>query len=232
MVFEKSQRKRKEMKNKQYNNYFKKHYNYTLTHKDVSNYQKWFYPQWKIISRNISLDQTSKILEIGSGTGGFYNVISDRITYKNYMGIELDANAVTFSNNHFKSNVFTCISFENFNTSTKFDYIFAFEVLEHLDNPVSSLQKIHRLLKQDGTFIATTPYPFEKNILADKTHLYVLHPKNWERHFLNVGFTSVKVYPMSFLPFLWRVDKYFNFRIPFYVPLNGMISTCLFIAKK
>ena len=220
------------MKNNQYNNYFKKHYNYTLTQKDIVDYQNWFYPQWKMVSDTVSLDKDTNVLEIGAGTGGFYNFLLDKIDPKKYVGIELDREAVLFGNKHFKSNNFQYISFEAFSTTKKFDQIFSFEVLEHLNNPIDSIQKMYRLLKSGGSFVGTTPYPFEKNIRADKTHLFVLHPKNWERLFLNAGFISVSLYPMSFLPYLWRIDKRLNLRLPFYVSFPGMISTCLIIAKK
>lgn len=220
------------MKNNQYKNYFKKHYNYSLTPNDVIAYGNWFYPQWKIVSQLASFTRKSKILEIGAGAGGFYNFFSDKVDENNYVGIEMDNDVVSFSNKYFKSDVFKCISLEKFYTTKRFDHIFAFEVLEHLNNPIESIDKIYKLLKSDGTFIGTTPYPFEKNVLADKTHLFVLHPTNWERHFLNAGFSSVSLYPMSFLPLLWRIDKHLNFRIPFYVPFSGIISTCLIVAKK
>jgi cyclopropane fatty-acyl-phospholipid synthase-like methyltransferase len=220
------------MKNNQYKNYFKKHYNYTFTQKDIIEYKNWFYPQWKKVANIASLDQKTTILEIGSGAGGFYSFLLDKINQKNYVGVELDNEAVLFSNKYFKSNVFQCTSFEEYHSAKKFDHIFAFEVLEHLESPIGSLQKMHRMLKTDGTFIGTTPYPFEKNVLADKTHLFVLHPKNWERLFLNAGFSNVSLYPMSFLPTLWRIDKHLNFRIPFYIPFPKMIATCLIVAKK
>ena len=114
----------------------------------------------------------------------------------------------------------------------KFDYIFAIEVLEHLDNPKEGIAKIHNLLNNQGMFIGTSPYPFKKNIDADRTHNFVLHPENWKRLFLNEGFSNVNLYPMSFFPSLWRISRYVNIKIPFYLPFKHFISTCLIIAKK
>lgn len=112
------------------------------------------------------------------------------------------------------------------------DIVFAFEVLEHLDNPYEAIIKIHKLLKKEGYFIGTTPYPFKKNIYADSTHRYILHPENWKKLFIEAGFSEVKLIPMSFLPFIWRLNKYINVRLPFYISLPSMISTCLLICKK
>ncbi len=81
-------------------------------------------------------------------------------------------------------------------------------------------------------FIGSSPDPYKKNVLADKTHNFVLHPENWKRLFLNNLFKNVDIYPMSFLPFLWRINKHLNIKLPFYIPFKYFISTCLIIAKK
>ena len=123
-------------------------------------------------------------------------------------------------------------SIENFGPKNYFDFIFAFEVLEHLDDPVGTIRKIFNLLNDKGVFIGTTPYPFHKNIYADPTHTFVLHPKNWEKILLESGFKEVQSFPMSFFPLIWRMSSKLNIRFPFYIPISGFISTCLLIAKK
>jgi len=46
------------------------------------------------------------------------------------------------------------------------------------------------------------------------------------------GFRSVKLYPMSFFPFLWRVHSGLNIRLPLFLPFSHFISTCLIVAEK
>ena len=94
------------------------------------------------------------------------------------------------------------------------------------------IEKISDLLEDGGIFIGTSPYPYKKNVLADETHNFVLHPENWKRLFLDNGFKSVETFPMSFLPSLWRINKNFNIKLPLYLPFKYFISTCLIIAKK
>lgn len=212
-----------------YNNYFKKHLGYSYSEKDILGYRKWFYAQFKFINSKIRIKKTDKILEVGSGIGGVYSYLQK--DFPNYIGIELDKDAVKFSNNYFHTDKFINKPLEEVKNK-KFDKIFAFEVLEHLENPLESIVDIYNLLSKDGVFCGTSPYPFSKNVIADKSHLYVLHPVNWEKLFLMTGFKTVELYPLSFLPFIWRINKRLNIRLPFYIPFYGFISTCLIIARK
>ncbi len=217
------------MKN-QYNEYFKNHYKSTFSVKDIENYQKWFTAQWNFINKQIAIEKDEKVLEIGSGVGGFYAFLKGKDI--DYIGLEPDNQAMKFANAFFRKKIFHSIFLEEFSTEEKYNKIFAFEVLEHLENPLASIDKIYNLLKKDGIFCGTSPYPYYKNIVADKTHLSVLHPENWRHLFLLNGFKKVTLYPMSFFPYIWRVNKHLNYRIPFYVSFEGFISTCLIIAKK
>ncbi len=214
-----------------YKDYFKSHYNYNFSKKDIDDYSNWFYAQWNFINNKVPIHADDNILEIGSGIGGFYSFLN-KSNKKKYLGLELDKNAVDFANRFFETKVFKNESITDFNNTNTYNIVFAFEVLEHLDYPKQEIEKIHLLLKKNGYFCGTSPYPFKKNIFADKTHVYVLHPENWKRIFFEAGFRSVQTFPMSFLPFVWRINKYLNPRMPMYVPFNYFISTCLIIAKK
>ena len=212
----------------EYSDYFKNHYNYDFSYKNIKDYYNWFYCQFNFINKKIKVDYQKNILEIGSSIGGFYNFFKS----DNYVGLELDSDAVSFSNNFFKVQKFYNVSFEDFITNKKFDYAFAFEVLEHMDYPNNNVKKIYDVLNDGGFFIGTSPYPYKKNIYSDKTHKNVLYPNDWLKIFFSAGFRVVTLYPMSFFPFLWRINKHLNIRIPFYIPFNGFISTCLIIAQK
>ncbi|MGI8420333.1 MAG: class I SAM-dependent methyltransferase [Candidatus Levyibacteriota bacterium] len=213
-----------------YNNYFKDHYKSTHSEKDILNYQKWFYAQWQFINSKINIKAQSNILEIGSAMGGFYSYLESK--NPNYLGVELDKSMVDFTTKYFQKQIFMKKSIESLKIEKRYDYVFAFEVLEHLENPLTTVGKIHKLLNKDSIFCGSTPYPFYKNIVNDQTHLYVLHPKSWERIFLLNGFKEVNLYPMSFPPYLWRINKRLNITMPFFVPFTHFVSTCLIIAKK
>jgi SAM-dependent methyltransferase len=167
-------------------------------------------------------------LEIESGLGVLYSCLNSPT---DYLGIEIDDDARTFTELNFGENKFIPTPLEQFSTDDKYDIIFAFEVLEHLENPNDCLNRIKSLLKPGGIFIGTSPFPFRKNVEADMTHLFVLHPLNWKRLFEIAGFQNTKVVPMSFFPVIWRVSKHLNFRLNFYIRFNHFISTALIISE-
>lgn len=214
-----------------YSDYFKEHYKLSYNGGMVTTYRKWFYAQWVEIMQHVKFKKSTTVLEIGSAMGTVFSYLREAGVTK-YQGLELDKNAVKFTNDFYQTRSFINNSLEDFSTKQKFDFVFAFEVLEHLDNPAESISKIYSLLGSNGYFVGTSPYPYAKNVHADKTHKYVLHPESWKSLFRSTGFREVETYPMSFLPVLWRLNKNLNFKIPFYVSFPGFISTALIIAKK
>lgn len=215
-----------------YTNYFKNHFNISVSEKDITTYRQWFLTQWNFIQGKIKLKKNTKVLEIGSGLGIFYSFIEPIIGKDNYSGLELDSDTCTFTNTFFKTKNFKNIPIEKLISKDKYTLVAAFEVLEHIEDPMGVIHQIHELLSDDGVFVGTSPFPYPKNIYADETHRYVLHPSNWEKLFKESSFSDVKTFPMSFLPFVWRIHPVFNVRIPWYIPFPYFISTTLIIARK
>lgn len=218
-----------------YDNYFGTHYGYDFSEKDIENYRKWFLAQWNKIQSYLPRWRKVRILEIWSGIGWFYQFIFSELESDNfeYIGLELDSRAVAFSNQLFPNKPFLNVSLEEYKDPWEgFDFIFAFEVLEHISCPSSAIEKIFSLLTKDGVFMGTSPYPYYKNIIADKTHLSVLHPNNWRRLFEYAGFKKCSIQAWSFFPVLWRINTHLNFIIPFYIWFPYFISTTWIVASK
>ncbi len=216
------------MENKEYKNYFKNHYKYSFSEKDLEDHKQRFQVQFNIISKKLSNNFSGKrILEIWSATWSFYQFLEKYDC--EYIWIEIDQSAVDWANNRFW-NKFICSSIEDFDWSW-YDYIFAFEVLEHIHSPLEAISKINKILKPWWKFIWTSPFPFYKNIYADKTHKFCLHPNNWKKLFDDEWFTT-KTEAFSFIPYLRRLSEKLNFRIPFYIWLRYFISTTLIVAQK
>ena len=212
-----------------YVNYFKQQFGHNFLIVD-RNYLKSFFAQHRFLKKHISIEPRHSIIEIGSGLGSFTKFLD---IDQNYLGIELDGDAVSFANKENPNFKFIKSSVEQLpDDGLRYDYVLAFEVLEHVENPSAAILKCFQLLKNGGKFVGTSPFPFKKNVLADPTHLHVMHPLNWKTLFENQGFTVEKIVPMTYMPFIWRVKKEWNFRLPFYVRLPGFVSTCLIVAQK
>lgn len=223
------------MNNNIYRNYFKNHYNAKFSPNDTQEQIKFLYKQLIFVDDiiNLNIFKDKNVLEIGSGLGAIAKLLINS-KFENYQGIEMDEKIVEFTNASIK-NCFMNESLEDFarkNLEKKYALVIAFEVLEHLKDPDKCIEIIKNLLSDDGIFVGTTPFPYKKNVFADETHQYVLHPENWRKLFLSNGYRKVNIYPMSFLPLIWRLNRHLNFRIPFYIPFKYFISTTLIVAYK
>jgi 2-polyprenyl-3-methyl-5-hydroxy-6-metoxy-1,4-benzoquinol methylase len=220
-------------RNTKFDNYFETHAGNKLSLEDTIFHARFVESQLKIIDANTPLSKLrdDDTLEIGSGIGRLYYLLKNR-GFTKYTGLELDQAACDFTNNCF-GKYFIRKPVEEFtpDDGKLFKSIWAFEVLEHVENPTQVINKISKLLSPGGVFIGTTPYPFAKNIISDRTHISVLHPTNWQRLFKNAGFTDIYIRPMTFIPLLWRINPKLNFVLPFYLPGFKLVSTTLIIAK-
>lgn len=124
------------------------------------------------------------------------------------------------------------IPLEELRAVDEFDLVFAFEVLEHMNDPLGAIEIIRRLLRGGGVFCGTSPYPYSWNVRCDETHMYVLHPAGWEMLFIRGGFEDVRIYPVSIIPAMWRIHKRLNPIVPLYIPVKYFVSTSLIVARR
>ena len=114
-----------------------------------------------IKSINKYLKSSKKILDIGSGVGTLDFYLASR--GHPVFGIDISRNAILTANKNIKifsfkhKPVFKCISIENFKTESKFDFIIATEVLEHVKDDDKITCKIYKLLNKGGFFLCSSP---------------------------------------------------------------------------
>lgn len=95
------------------------------------------------------------VLEIGSYYGAFGSQIKERV--KSYTGIELSSFATKHAKENFNLNVKNQSVSDFFNSNDKkFDVIFMFDVIEHLDDPNLILKLCSENLNQNGRIVVST----------------------------------------------------------------------------
>lgn len=114
----------------------------------------------------------------------------------------------------------------------KFDYVFATDVLEHLENPEKAIKNMFNTLRSGGIAIISTQndFPYKKQ---DPTHISVKNPMEWKKIFKKMGFSSVRVVPATYFPpYLYRFHWRFNIVLPIAVFSTIFLSTVFIFAKK
>ncbi len=189
---------------------------------------RWMVNYYNVIKKIyplIVLSKNNKILEIGSGFGGFINVLNDD-GYINVSAADMSANI--FSKEI--KNKFIILDLLNIvDINEKFDIIFAFDVFEHINNTAQVINNISQLLNINGLIIFSVPYPVKKHLM-DNYHTNMQYPNYYSNLFKQGGYELINMEDVSFCPFLWRL------RLPIfykYISKNKfVISETFFIFKK
>ena len=103
-------------------------------------------------------DKDSKVLEIGCGMGRFLLMLKQQ-GYKNLTGIDIDQSQIDVAKNA-GLNVFLSDAIQWLESTTeKFDVIYFFDVLEHIEKSVQLkfLKYVHSHLNDDGMIAFTVP---------------------------------------------------------------------------
>lgn len=108
----------------------------------------------------ILIKKDSKILDLGAGKGHLARRVNDYLS-ENKLSKTANIVAADISAQIFKANEIKFIELD-FNEAISlepetFDIIYSVEVIEHLQNPYSFIEKCFDLLKPGGTLILTTP---------------------------------------------------------------------------
>jgi 2-polyprenyl-3-methyl-5-hydroxy-6-metoxy-1,4-benzoquinol methylase len=146
-----------------------------------------------------------KILDIGCGLGWLLSYLDDDW---DKFGIEISK----FASNHAQQYgaIFNG-TLESYLDNSKFDVIILNHVIEHLESPIYTLNKIRNLLNDKGIFILGTPdfdsaaarrYGDRFRLLNDPTHISLFSSDSMHRCLRDQGFKIKKVeYPYFDTPY-------------------------------
>jgi len=104
---------------------------------------------WKIA------DNALNLLDLGCG----YAHITRSSKARNVLGIDLDRNALKEANRHGKSNFYPvlCAATNLPFMDKTFDVIIATEIIEHIQNSEQCIKEAHRVLRNKGVLLISTP---------------------------------------------------------------------------
>lgn len=115
---------------------------------------------------NLDLIKDKDVLEIGGGAGRF----TEHIIKKSKICVSVDLSSAVYHNvsKNEKKLIILKADFNNLNPDKKFDIVFCRGVLQHTENPIQSIIKMHSFVKKNG-FVIFDIYKMPK--------LGYLHPK-------------------------------------------------------
>jgi SAM-dependent methyltransferase len=179
------------------------------------------------------IPKNSNVLEFGCGTGDLLNHLRPKYGY----GYDISREMISISNSTqlpiLKSSIY------NLN-SNRFDYIFMSDVIEHLENPEETFQKISELMDKYTVFINTMANPIWEPILMIAEKLGLKMPEGPHKRITNYEFkiliekAGMKIVKHNYrllmpleIPFLTNfINKYLE------KPLKKLSFIEYFVAKK
>ena len=104
-----------------------------------------------LVTQSVSPESQAKTLEFGAGTGFMMQIFEQKTGHKP-KGIEIDPKLVKI----IEDKGYSCFSDTN-EIKEKFELIFTSNVLEHIEDDLTSLKEIKKLLTQDGILAIYVP---------------------------------------------------------------------------
>lgn len=200
--------------------------------RDLELSKRWFHAWLKKLDTLLPIKNSKgmKVLEIGCSIGAVSNLLVERGF--NVWASDVSSYAVKKAQKLTPKAKFLVLDIhKKVRIGHKFDYIIAFEVVEHLEKPDLGLKNMYDALKPNGKVVISTPYPYSWNF-RDPTHINVKHPSEWVRIMRKVGFKKVTYTRFSLIPFFYRFNRNFQIIIPFAIPLPYLNSPIFFIGTK
>ena len=131
----------------------------------------------KIIYKYMPNSGNVDLLEIGCGTGGFIKHISEN-NRLNITGSEIYHKGLVYAKNNIPQVNFIQYDILDDVLTSHFDFIIAFDVLEHIEDDTLAISNIFKMLNSGGIFIMTVP---QHMFLWSKLDEIVKHKRRYSR---------------------------------------------------
>lgn len=194
-------------------------------------YYRWFRGWINLLEQYLPLKNGAgkKVLEVGCAIGAFSKILKEREF--NVTAVDISEFIIEKAKKLQKNIEFKVSDIEKeVGVNDKFDYIFAFEVLEHLKDPKKALFNMKNALKNNGVIVSSTPIP-TKQTLADPMHINVHSSQYWLSLGANLGFKKVSYKQVAFIPYLYRFSSIFSIGFPTKLNLPFVNNTCFYFFR-
>lgn len=161
----------------------------------------------------LPVDPTASVLEIGCGTGATGALALKRGRAGRYVGVELFENAAASAREVLSEVVVGDVEQLEFDWQpAAFDALILSEVLEHLREPWSVVEKLSRFVRPGGLVLASSPnvshwrvireliegrFPLADQGVFDRTHMRWFTPESFVAMFEQAGFCVDRVRPVT-----------------------------------
>ena len=136
----------------------------------------------RLTERGIAFSSSGSVLDYGCGRGAFLQALNEYLPDWSLVGADLtEVNRVDVE----KIEGAKYVTLENLSTEQRFDVISLIHVLEHLSTPVTSLNRLSRMLTDDGLLLIQVPNfrenPFDLSVFDHTAHFSVESLENLAR---------------------------------------------------
>lgn len=131
---------------------------YTAAYPELYRHHWWWRVREDILIHRLrriraGLSPRARILDVGCGAGVFFDALEQ---FGHVEGIESDAEAVARSGG-WRSRITLGQLDETYSPSEPFDLVLMLDLLEHVDDPLTLLSRVRKVLNRDGDILITVP---------------------------------------------------------------------------
>ncbi|MDM7202985.1 MAG: methyltransferase domain-containing protein [Thermodesulfobacteriaceae bacterium] len=170
-------------------------------------------PRFNVLLPILPLLPKGKLFDIGCSTG-FFMLIARKLGFEVY-GMEASEKAIEIGVKKFGLKIAKALTFDELPSEYKgpYDIVTAFEVLEHVEDPLKFLKDIYGLLKERGVLLLSCPpyYKFENTAKGYRKYKWwhndypphhITRWKPWTLHFAlkKAGFDEVHIFTEPLIP--------------------------------